>query len=305
MEILTDVQFKQKVNQLYHEEKEKIITKQKWNKLSKNEKKIVLEIYNVLYPNKKININEARWYNTVMDVLGMLPVVGTPIDLYNGYSYWRQGDILFAILSWISAVPLIGDILGGVLKPTFNLIKVGGKGVNLLKAAILAKDAAKIAETAKNVGGPVVKILEKAPFWGEKVIKMLEQTAKYIPFLGGGFVNTAKSWLEIFGLAGKELKTFESLGRPAVRKLMGNTKWYMGWLDWYGLTDFKGTEDELRKIVPDLDTKVAQYASTPESKNILAQSSDTEPITPPQVTSPPSPPHSSRVDPIELLMKLI
>lgn len=261
-----------KIKKIYLTERTKVDLEENWGKLTNNEKKIVVELYYLLNSNDTKIINEARWYNTILDFLGLLPVVGTPIDLYNGYSYWRQGDTLFAILSWISAVPLVGDVIGMSLKGVFNTFKLGGKGVSALKTAIATKDVAKIAEAAKVVGGPTVKVFEKFPLWGDKVLKMLEATVRYFPFLGRGFIKTVKSWLEIFGLVGKELKTFKSLSKMEVKRLMANTKWYAGWLDWYGIGDFKGSEAELRKLVPDLETKMGQYASTQESKNILAQS---------------------------------
>lgn len=271
--ILSENEFRQKIAKIYLEEQEKFEIKEKWNKLNKREKKLVIELHNVLNPNKKVIINEAKWYNTVMDFLGFLPVVGTPIDLYNGYSYWRQGDILFALLSWISAVPLVGDIAGGVLKGSLKSIK-NVKDLNILKVALASKDSKQIANAAIKVGGPAVNIIGTTANWSGKVLKMLEQTAKYFPFLGKGFIKTIKSWFEVLGFAGKELKSFESLGKQATTKLMKNTKWYLGWLDWYGLGNFKGSEEELRRLVPDLDEKVAQYASTPESRAILAQSNE-------------------------------
>ena len=65
---------------------------------------------------KKDLINEA-WYNTVMDVLGIIDP--TPIiDIINATSYFIQGDTLFGVLTIVSAIPYAGDI---VAKPVLGV----------------------------------------------------------------------------------------------------------------------------------------------------------------------------------------
>ena len=73
---------------------QKQILEEKWNSLSKNDKLLLLSLCNDLLPKKKNNINEAEWYNTLGDILGIFDPTGV-IDLANGISYINQGDYLF------------------------------------------------------------------------------------------------------------------------------------------------------------------------------------------------------------------
>ena len=87
-----------------------------------NEKEFVFEFLKVIYPEKVRLINEDKWYNTLGDIAGIFDPTGT-VDLINGISYWKQGDHLFALLSWISVIPFLGDLIA---KPVVGLFKAGG-----------------------------------------------------------------------------------------------------------------------------------------------------------------------------------
>jgi hypothetical protein len=311
MEILDKKDFKIKIKKLYQEEKNKII-KERWKKLSIKERMIVIELHNIIYPNNKIVLSESKWYNTVMDFAGLIPGIGSGIDLYNGFSYWSQGDKLYAILSWIGAIPAFGDLIAA---PVINALKIGGRGAELFKAAVAAKDVVKIAETAKNVGGPIAKMVETAPKWSANLLKVMEQASKYLPF-GKGFYNTVKSWLSVFGLAGKEMTTFAKMGRSQAKSLMRNTRWYMGLLDWLGVSNFKGSVQDLNKQIPNLDDKMVEFMNTPEGQKLSTSvdgTTQTTPVIPPP-TAPPSAsssksPLAQAVDiynnPVEFLVSLI
>ena len=98
----------------------------KWNKLSNNEKKLVVEFYLHLNPSQKKKLNESKWYNTFFDVVGIFDPTGI-VDIINGISYWKQDDKLFAILSWISAIPLLGimsSVLSKKIKKDNRFIKI-------------------------------------------------------------------------------------------------------------------------------------------------------------------------------------
>jgi hypothetical protein len=306
MEILTEKEFRTKMTIIYQQERIKILN-EKWDRLSKDDKLIIIEMFKLLNPDVKIPINEAKWYNTVMDWAGLIPGIGSAVDLVNGFSYWRQGDKLFAILSWIGALPIFGDLIAA---PVVSALKVGGRGAELFKGAVLAKDAVKVAETAKNLGGPVAKMVEKAPSWGGKLIEVLEKSVGKFPWLGKGLVDTVKSWVGIFSKAGKNMNAISSLGRPAVRKLTNNTKFYLGLLDSLGLGNFSGPPEELAKKVPNLAQKVADFEATPEGKNLSmgGTMAPTEPSTTPSQTTftPPKAPSTSKTDdPISMLSSML
>lgn len=306
MEILTEKEFRTKINIIYQQERIKILN-EKWDKLSKDDKLVIIEMFKILNPNTRVPINEAKWYNTLGDWAGMIPIIGSPIDLINGFSYWRQGDKLYAILSWIGALPIFGDLIA---TPVMAALKIGGRGAELFKGAILAKDAIKIGETAKNLGGPVAKMIEKAPSWGAKLIEVLEKSVGKFPWLGKGLVETVKTWVDLFVKAGKSSYIFKPLGRQAVRKLTNNTKFYLGLLDSLGLGNFSGPPEELIKKVPDLADKMAEFESTPQGQQLssmgseLPMKSELPTFTPPQTSSPLSSMVKS-VDPIDALKLLV
>ena len=198
---LTESELKETMVQIYKEEQLKILN-EKWSKISNNDKQFVVEFLKVIYPKKSKLVTESRWYNTLGDIVGIFDPTGV-VDIVNGISYWRQGDKLFAILSWISAVPYLGDLIA---KPVIGLMKVGGGATKAFKAATIAGDAVKMAETAKVAGGPVAKLVETAPTWGGKLIGMLRASIGKVPLLGTGLVKVIEEFVTIFGKAGKEMK---------------------------------------------------------------------------------------------------
>lgn len=306
MKVLSEEQLNERVKEIYKEEQTRIFV-EKWKKLPMNERLMVVEMYNIIHPENKIVLSESKWYNTVMDWAGLIPGIGSAIDLVNGFSYWRQGEKLYAILSWIGALPLFGDLIS---KPVMSVLKMGGRGAELFKSAVLAKDAVKIAESAKALGGPVAKMVETAPRWGEQLIKVLEMSASKVPFVGAGFTKTIRGWLDLFGLAGKEMTTFAKMGRKEVRKLMTNTKWYMGFLDWMGLTNFKGSVKELNDKIPNLDQKMVEFMNTPEAQRLGTTQTELPPPPPPPSTAPAEPSVASQAlkaytNPVDFLVSLV
>lgn len=287
MELLTE----KELHSIYQQEKVKIIN-ELWDRLSIDDKLVIIEMFKHLNPNLKIPINESKWYNTVLDWAGLIPGIGSAADLVNGFSYWRQGDKLFAILSWIGAIPLFGDVIATPIK---SLLKVGGKGAQLFKTAVLAKDAVKIGETAKALGGPVAKMVAQAPSWGSKIITVLEKSIGKFPWLGKGLVDTVKEWVSLFIRAGKGVDVFAKMSRPAVSKLVSNTKFYMRFLDWLGLSNFKGSPKDLAKKVPNLNQKMMEYEKTLSD---IPPPSEISPTLPP----PPSIKTTPKNDPIGDLM---
>lgn len=198
---LTESELKETMVKIYKEEQIKLLD-EKWNKLSGIDRQFVLEFLKVIYPEKAMLVTESRWYNTVGDIVGIFDPTGV-VDIVNGISYWRQGDKLFAILSWVSAVPYLGDLIA---KPVVGLMKLGGGATKAFKAATIAGDATKIANTAKVAGGPIAKLVEKAPSWGSKLVGMLKASVGKVPLLGTGLVKVVEEFVGIFGKASKEMK---------------------------------------------------------------------------------------------------
>ena len=52
----------------------------------------------------------------MLDVLGMIPGIGAMADLANGFWYLSEGDYFSAASSFVSAIPGVGDIAGGIAK---------------------------------------------------------------------------------------------------------------------------------------------------------------------------------------------
>jgi hypothetical protein len=197
---LTESQVKDRILEIYNEEYSKII-EEKWNGLSKNDKIIVVEMLKTIYPEKAKTLNESKWYNTVGDIVGIFDPTGV-VDLVNGISYWRQGDKLFAVLSWVSVIPYVGDIIA---KPVVGVMKTGGAATKAFRSAVAAGDAVKIAKTAKAAGGPVAKMVEKAPSWGSKLMTVLKNAVGKVPGIGAPLVRAVEEFVGIFTKASKEI----------------------------------------------------------------------------------------------------
>lgn len=199
--VLTESQVKERILEIYNEEYINVI-EEKWSKLDKVDKTIVIEMLKTLHPKQAKLIKEDKWYNTVGDIVGIFDPTGI-VDLVNGISYWRQGDKLFALLSWISVVPYFGDVIA---KPVVGAMKAGGAATRAFRGAVAAGDAVKIAETAKVAGGPVAKMVEKAPSWGSRLIDMFKGAIGKIPGVGAPFIRAVEEFVGIFTKASKEIK---------------------------------------------------------------------------------------------------
>ena len=132
-EILDEKKFNKVIEKIYVEEQSKFF-QEIWDSISNQEKEFVIESVKILYPQKSKILNESKWYNLVGDLLGIVDPTGI-IDILNGISYWRQGEKLFAILSWVAAVPILGDL---VAKPVMFLFKTGNKSAKAFKTAFEA-----------------------------------------------------------------------------------------------------------------------------------------------------------------------
>lgn len=166
-------------------------------------------------------INEAAWYNTVMDILGIFDP--TPIvDIVNATSYFIQGDTLFGVLSIVGAIPYAGDLIA---KPVLGALKIGGPSVKALESAIkLSKGAAvgskeykaateTIEQLAKQPGAIGTFLQKMGGSFGNKVIKTIDEIPAG-PFKG--MKDTIKSYFQLLNNAGKKATMFQkSAGKLA------------------------------------------------------------------------------------------
>lgn len=194
------------------------IIEERWMSLNVEEKEFIFEFLKVCYPEKVSLLKEARWWNTVGDILGIFDPTGV-IDLINGLDYIRQGDYFFGFLSMVSVIPYVGDT---VAKPIMFL----GKGSKLMRgvneALKLSKagktaEAAKILQDAGSASGMIAKLIKTSGRWALK----LKSAINAIPGgkLTGGMRSVLNGWIDLFISAGKRSSNVRSLTRVAGRKL--------------------------------------------------------------------------------------
>jgi hypothetical protein len=198
---INESEFREKLIQLYKEEQLNYIN-EKWEKLSGKDRTFVIETLKSIYPEKSYLLKESRWYNTVGDIVGIFDPTGI-VDLVNGISYWRQGDKLFAILSWISVLPVLGDIIA---KPVVGALKLGGDSVKMFRTAAAAGDAVNLAKSARAAGGPVAKFVTETPKWSTALLSKLGGSGK----VSGGMMKGVTDYVRVFDDAGKMIKTNKS-----------------------------------------------------------------------------------------------
>lgn len=73
-------------------------------------------------------LNKKADYHVALDVLGLIPGVGEVFDAANALSYATEGNWLYSILSIISMLPEIGDLIGKSPKLIVALEKMIAKG---------------------------------------------------------------------------------------------------------------------------------------------------------------------------------
>lgn len=216
--ILTENQLKVIQEKVEFENKLKL-AEENWVKMSSREKQMVLEICKVLYPKKSKLIKEAKWYNVVGDILGIVDPTGI-VDIVNGISYFSQGDHLFGLLSLISAIPYAGDV---VAKPVLGALKIGSGATKGLKSAMALAQAGKVTEASAALAklaekpGIVGRFLQTAKNWVPKVISKVE-------LLPGGVLKGFKKTIIDY------LKLLENAGAKSVKfqKATGNLAKYIG-----------------------------------------------------------------------------
>lgn len=225
--------------------------KETWSKLNVEEKELVLELYKILHPEKRKQIDEGvmDWVQTGLDIGGIFDPTGI-LDLTNAVIYFSKGDILFGMLSLVAVIPYAGDVIA---KPILLAAKAGSKEFKIMSTAVKTKNASKIAEAANSmkgskIGKTIFDFLDNFnKGLGEKVLNIL-QKGKKIPIVGK-FFTTIEEWIKLFKNAAKEMKiptkakTFE---KEIVQngKVIGKMK---GTLKGQELVDWKNTVKEMFK----------------------------------------------------------
>lgn len=164
------------------------------------------------------NLHESVWGDIGLELLGIVDPTGI-VDIINGVRYFSRGDYLFGTLSFISALPILGDV---VAKPVMGALRIGGGAADMLKKAESLAKAGKTAEAAVELQkvakqpGVVGSFVAKAADWAPDVKTRLD----VLP--GGifkGLKNTINDWLTLLERAGaKSTKLRAEAGKLASMK---------------------------------------------------------------------------------------
>jgi hypothetical protein len=217
--IISENQLNRVTSLLSEQENRKNLFEEKYNNLSEENKKVFEELFQEFYPESKGVVSEAKWWNVVGDVVGIFDPTGI-VDIVNGLDYIRQGDTFFGMLSMISAIPYVGDV---VAKP----IIMAGKGSRLVKGANAAIKTAKSGNTAKaiadlnkiaNSSSVTRKLFGAYRQWAPKLKAMIDK----IPGgkLSAPLKNTLKDTVDLFGKVGGGTQKASAMVRRAAMKPM-------------------------------------------------------------------------------------
>jgi len=216
--ILTESQLMQVTKMMTYESERKSAFQEKYNQLSESQKIEFEELFRSLNNVPSDVLTEAKWWNFLGDVVGIFDPTGV-VDLVNGLDYLRQGDTFFAMLSFISVIPYVGDL---VAKPLI----MAGKGSKLYKtanaAAKVAKTnpakAVKMLESVANSSSLSKTLFGKVRTWSPK----LKQVIDKIPGgkLSAGLKNTLKDYISLFEKVGAGTQKASTMIRRAAKNPM-------------------------------------------------------------------------------------
>ena len=105
----------------------------------------------------------------MLDVLGMIPGIGAMADLANGFWYLSEGDYFSAASSFVSAIPGVGDIAGGIAKGITGCTKIS-KAIKFATrfASNIGNFALGAYSTATQIYGLWDKYVIKGEPWGDE-----------------------------------------------------------------------------------------------------------------------------------------
>jgi len=163
-------------------------------------------------------INEAQWYNTLGDIVGIFDPSGV-VDFVNGISYLKQGDTVFGILSMISVFPYLGDLAA---KPLLFL----GKGSKIIRNAEYAQKLAKMGKVDEATKiltrlGETNKLWRKltnsVDRWGPALIAKVKKVPSLVlPF---GLKNVIIDWIKLIFKTNSGSRAAGSLARSTTKRL--------------------------------------------------------------------------------------
>ena len=105
----------------------------------------------------------------VLDLLGMIPGVGALADLANGFWYMSEGDYFSAASSFVSSVPGLGDIAGGIAKAVTGCTKYAKAFKFATRVASnIGNFALGAYQTATQIGNLWDKYVTQGKPWGEE-----------------------------------------------------------------------------------------------------------------------------------------
>ncbi len=219
-------------------------------------------------------LKESKWYNTFLDVVGIVDPTGIA-DGINAISYFRQGDMLFGILSLISLVPYLGD---AIAKPFIGIIKAGKINKNIINSALKSGNAAKVAaEMGKSGKGKAVLDAMKNPKTQSFIGGIIAKLSK-LPGMGR-FVKDVKTYSKVFVEAaelsakGKAIRIFRSGGiltKMQRRGLLNRTKLYGKFIQWLtgtgvGAATIQGMSDS------ELNNKFTNFLNSEDGENYFSE----------------------------------
>jgi hypothetical protein len=196
--VLNEQQLKDKLNVIYKEELLNVL-QERWDKLTGTEKKFIFEFVKNSNPDKSYLLSESTFWNSLGDIVGIFDPTGL-VDLVNGISYIKQGDLLFGFLSVVSAVPYFGD---AAAKPVMGALKLGKPVTKGLDKALKLSNAGKTAEAVKVIEdisktSPITKkLIDSTVKWGPKlkdIINKMIGSNKLTKGLG----KTINEWIDLF-----------------------------------------------------------------------------------------------------------
>ena len=108
---------------------------------------------------------QTNWFkHSVLDVLGMIPAFGFLFDIENALLYAVEGDWFGCVTSIISALPGLGDAVGGALK---LLDETSSVGCAIIKIGNVAGNSGKLIKGSYVIGNVVDDNIERYMINGE------------------------------------------------------------------------------------------------------------------------------------------
>ena len=166
--------------------------------------------------------------NTFLDFVGIVDPTGIA-DGINAMSYFKQGDVLYGMLSLISLIPYVGD---AVAKPFIALMKTGKINTKVINAGLKSGNSAKVAaEMGKTKAGKAVLEAMKNSTTLGFLGKIISKIGKLPGFRS--FAKDAQTYVKVFSQAAKQtgkVKIFRKGGglltRMQRKGLLNRTKLY-------------------------------------------------------------------------------